>query len=98
MKWKQLVRTAWAINPCVAVQLRYRFSSARKMIDAELTKYSFLSEVTVSGMDEALFLLKLEEKSKIDEDSSMRVFLEQLNTVSSFLGCQLTSSRNRYAL
>ena len=67
------MKTAWAINPSVAVQLRYRFSSARKIIDEELTKYSFLSEVTVSGMDNALYLLKLKEKSKIDQNSSMRV-------------------------
>lgn len=92
------MRTAWAINPRVAVQLRYRFSSARKMIDAELTKYSFLSEVTVSGMDEALFLLKLKEKSKIDEYSSMRVYLSRLKKVSTILGRQLSSTRNWYAL
>ena len=74
MKWTDLVKTAWSINPCVAVQLRYRFSSARKIIDRELSRFSFLSEVSVSEMDEALFMLKLKEKSKIDNNSAMRVY------------------------
>ena len=74
MKWSELVKTAWSINPRVAVQLRYRFSSASKLIDEELARFSFLSEVSVSEMDEALFMLKLKDKSKIDNDSAMRVY------------------------
>lgn len=66
-----LVKTAWAINPNVAVQLRYRFASAQSVIDNELRKVGQDSEIKVCDIDESLSLLRTEDVSALD--SRLRV-------------------------
>lgn len=71
VKWNCVVRTAWAIDPMIAICMRYRFKNYLAVIDAEISLCSKYSEVKLSDSPEAIsFLMKV---SSDNNDDHLRV-------------------------
>ncbi|KAJ3078253.1 phosphatidylinositol-4- kinase, partial [Quaeritorhiza haematococci] len=71
-KWVSIIRTAWAIDPHLAIQFRARFPSAADTIGQELTDLVCLSAQDVVDSPEALNLLVANE---LKDDSEFRHLL-----------------------
>jgi hypothetical protein len=62
------VKTAWQINPSVAVNLRSRFVNSLNLIDAEIMEHSKYFEIKVAASSDAVsYLLKNSWKQRHDE-------------------------------
>ena len=71
-----MIRTAWAINPLVAIQLRLRFINSADQIETELAEVSYMRELSVVESTDAVSLfLKNAYQQKSDEQLRV-IFIE----------------------
>lgn len=90
-KWPTLVKTAWQINPFVAIHLRSRFINSLNVIDSEILEHSRFFEITLSRSPEAIsFLLKNSWKKRHDDQLRYLLYWAPVPTISaiSILGLQ----------
>lgn len=67
VKWGSIVRTAWRINPEVAISLRSRFVNSAELIDAELLEVAKTSYIrAMSSSDAVTVFLKNINKTKAE--------------------------------
>ncbi|KAI8916255.1 hypothetical protein EDD86DRAFT_186242 [Gorgonomyces haynaldii] len=74
VKWNQVVRVAWQIEPLLAVHLRSRFSNSMAIIDMELAEYTRDFEVLCSASPEALDLLMKSNWKKNDDQLRLLLY------------------------
>ncbi len=67
VKWGSIVKTAWRINPLVAICLRERFCNSADLIDAEIAELSKFSHIkTISSQTALSIFLKNSWKARSD--------------------------------
>eukprot|EP00842_Homolaphlyctis_polyrhiza_P006020 jgi/Hompol1/6419/HPOL_002262-RA len=74
IKWPQLVRLAWSLNPIVAIQLRARFINSADSIEVEIADISRHNEITCLRSPEAAHLF-LKNSWRHRSDDSLRFLL-----------------------
>ncbi|KAJ3296301.1 phosphatidylinositol-4- kinase [Borealophlyctis nickersoniae] len=74
IKWSTMVRTAWSVNPAVALQLTSRFVGAADAINVELAELSLLSSASVMNNPEGLSVI-LRHAGKASADDQLRTLL-----------------------
>ncbi|KAH9246076.1 hypothetical protein BASA81_016413 [Batrachochytrium salamandrivorans] len=68
IKWASIVRTAWSLNPVVAVQLSARFVTSSETIESEISEISKYNEISCINCSEAATLfLKNAWRSRSDD-------------------------------